>query len=408
MNVGDRVRLLTGTEEGIVTRLLDSELVEVAIDNDFTIPVLRREVVVVAADESKNFDRTPAELGPGQRSGISSKKGGKGNASRKDPTRLAPTANAAPTPTLAEALAAVASSGPGAAGRAAGAVPRPGAAPGAPAAKGLFLALVPQTPELLAVTLLNNTEAEVLFTYGEETPARPYRALAAGQLGPRSSSKALAHFHLADFEQWAAVVVQLLPFRPNGDTAYDLLNKRQAFKASTFYGSRRPAPVIQKEAYLFQLDERPAPALPPEKLTTEPTASVVAPPGGTPAAPVLSAEALRTQLMGDATPRPAAAPTTPVLAPSHEVDLHLAALQPTAGADLSSAAALRLQLDAFADALSRALATNMHEIVFIHGLGNGTLRKEIHRQLSRHADIKFFEEAQREKFGFGATLVRLK
>ena len=43
MNVGDRVRLLTGTEEGIVTRLLDSELVEVAIDNDFTIPVLRRD-----------------------------------------------------------------------------------------------------------------------------------------------------------------------------------------------------------------------------------------------------------------------------------------------------------------------------------------------------------------------------
>ena len=201
-------------------------------------------------------------------------------------------------------------------------------------------------------------------------------------------------------------MVQLLPFRPNGDTAYDLLNKRQAFKASTFYGSRRPAPVIQKEAYLFQLDERPAPALAPEKLTAEPTAAVMAPATGTPAAPVLNAEALRTQLMGAAAPRPAAAPATPVLAPPHEVDLHLTALQPAT--ELSSTAALRLQLDAFEDALSRALATDMHEIVFIHGLGNGTLRKEIHRQLSRHQEIKFFEEAQREKFGFGATLVRLK
>ena len=69
---------------------------------------------------------------------------------------------------------------------------------------------------------------------------------------------------------------------------------------------------------------------------------------------------------------------------------------------------LRLQLDAFEDALSRALATNMHEIVFIHGMGNGVLRKEIHRQLSRNKDIKFFEDARKEKFGFGATLVRLK
>ena len=183
------MRLLTGTEEGIVTRLLDAELVEVAIDNDFTIPVLRREVVVVAADEGKNFDRTPAELGPGQRPGIGSKKGGKGNASRKDPTRLAPTANAAPTPTLAEALAAVASSGPGAVGRAAGASPRPGTAPGAPAAKGLFLALVPQTPELLAVTVINNTEAEVLFTYGEETPAAPTAPWWPGNSGRAAAAK---------------------------------------------------------------------------------------------------------------------------------------------------------------------------------------------------------------------------
>ena len=78
MNVGDRVRLLTGTEEGIVTRLLDSELVEVAIDNDFTIPVLRREVVVVAQEEGKNFDRTAPDYRVGQVPGKNA------NASKKD------------------------------------------------------------------------------------------------------------------------------------------------------------------------------------------------------------------------------------------------------------------------------------------------------------------------------------
>jgi hypothetical protein len=416
MNVGDRVRLLTGTEEGIVTRLLDSELVEVAIDNDFTIPVLRREVVVVAHEEGKNFDRAAVDYGPGQTPGKNA------NASKKDKSKR-PTHAAGPAkpaqPSLQEALAAAASSGAGIA-RPAGSS-GPGAGSGGTskqpaAAKGLFLALVHQSPELLGVTLINNTEADVLYTYGEETSTRPYRALAADKLGPKASTKPLSFLHLKDFETWPAVVFQLLPTKLNGDAAYELLTKRQAFKASTFYSSQRPAPVIGKDAYLFQLDEKAAAAIAPETLAQE------APnPAPEPAKPAgVDAAALKAQLSGDAPAKPAAVvaaavaaapvkPAAPVVAPPHEFDLHLEALRPdNKDEELSNTAILRLQLDAFEDALTRALATNMHEIVFIHGLGSGTLRKEIHRQLSRNKDIKFFEDAQKGKFGFGATLVRLK
>ena len=408
MNVGDRVRLLTGTEEGIVTRLLDSELVEVAIDNDFTIPVLRREVVVVAQEEGKNFDRAAPDYGPGQTPGKNA------NASKKDKSKR-PAASAGPPrppqPSLQEALAAVASSGAGMAKPAGSSSPATGGKQPA-AARGLFLALVHQSPELLGVTLINNTEADVLFTYGEETSARPYRALAADKLGPKTSTKPLSFLHLKDFEAWPAVVFQLLPTKLSGDAAYELLTKRQAFKASTFYSSQRPAPVIGKDAYLFQLDEKAAAAIAPETLAQEtPAASAPAP-----AAPAgVDAAALKAQLSGDAPAKPAAvvaaarpAPAAPVVAPPHEVDLHLEALRPDNTEELSNTTILRLQLDAFEDALSRALATNMHEIVFIHGMGNGVLRKEIHRQLSRNKDIKFFEDARKEKFGFGATLVRLK
>ncbi|MDQ2768949.1 MAG: Smr/MutS family protein [Bacteroidota bacterium] len=411
MNVGDRVRLLTGTEEGIVTRLLDSELVEVAIDNDFTIPVLRREVVVVAQEEGKNFDRAAVDYGPGQTPGKNA------NASKKDKSKR-PAASSGPPrppqPSLQEALAAAASSGAGMAKMGGS----PGAGPGAggkqpAAAKGLFLALVHQSPELLGVTLINNTEAEVLYTYGEETSARPYRALAADKLGPKASTKPLSFLHLKDFEAWPAVVFQLLPTRLNGDAAYELLTKRQAFKASTFYSSQHPAPVIGKDAYLFQLDEKAAAAIAPETLTREAPA-VPAPAPAKPAG--VDAAALKAQLSGDAPAKPAAVvaaaaparPAAPIVAPPHEVDLHLEALRPDNTEELSNTAILRLQLDAFEDTLSRALATNMHEIVFIHGMGNGVLRKEIHRQLSRNKDIKFFEDARKEKFGFGATLVRLK
>ena len=402
MNVGDRVRLLTGTEEGIVTRLLDNELVEVAIDNDFTIPVLRREVVVVAQEEGKNFDRAAPDYGPGQTPGKNA------NASKKDNSKRPAAAPRPAQPSLQEALAAVASSGKGVAKIGGPAVV--GKQPAA--AKGLFLALVHQSPELLGVTLINNTEAEVLFTYGEETSTRPYRTLAADKLAPKTSTKPLSFLHMKDFEAWPAVIFQLLPTRLNGDAAYELLTKRQGFKANTFYSSQRPAPVIGKDAYLFQLDEKAAAAIAYEQLAQE----APAPAPAAPAKPAgVDVAALKAQLSGDAPAKPAAmlaaatpAPAAPVVAPPHELDLHFEALRPDNTEELSNTTILRLQLDAFEDALSRALATNMHEIVFIHGMGNGVLRKEIHRQLSRNKDIKFFEDARKEKFGFGATLVRLK
>ncbi len=393
MNVGDRVRLLTGTEEGIITRVLDSELVEVAIDNDFTIPVLLRELVPVAAEEGQAFRRAAPEAArPTTGSKKNKPQGGQPKAQR--PGAPAP----GPTPPSSAQAPSTKHQAP---------------TPPPPAAKGLYLALVHQAPELLALHLLNNTEAEVVFTYGEERAGK-YRALATGQLQAKAASAPLAHLHLKDFEQWPAVVFQLLNFKLNGDAAYDLLTKRQSFKATTFYTSRRPAPVIGKEAYLFQLDERPAPALNPERLAQAEAALEAA---ATPPPVLDSQQATRLQqaLGGDKpAPVPAVlAPTPPkpaaaLVAPPHELDLHLEALRPEGAADLSNTAMLRLQLDAFEDALSRALATNMHEIIFIHGAGNGTLRKEIHRQLSRNKDIKFFEEAQKEKFGYGATLVRLK
>ena len=359
------MRLLTGREEGIVTRLLDNELVEVAIDNDFTIPVLRREVVVVAAEEQKAFGKTAAAVA-NERKAASS-----GAARAAQAAGEQPTAASAPTKK--------------------GGAPTP---PPVKIAKGLYLALVHQSPELLAVHVINNTDADVLYTYGEERPDGTYRGLASDKLDAKSASKPLGHWHLKDFDKWPAVLVQLLPHQLNGTTAYDLLSKRTQFKAATFYKSRQQAPIIQKEAYLFQLDEKPAVPLAP------PT-------------PDKLAETLKAQLSGDAPAKPAAVAPAPepvkaLVAPPHELDLHIEALRPEGADGLSNTAMLKLQLDVFEDALSRALATNMHEIVFIHGAGNGTLRKEIHKQLSRNKDIKFFEDARKEKFGYGATLVRLK
>ncbi|GAB3824193.1 Smr/MutS family protein [Hymenobacter jeollabukensis] len=375
MNIGDRVRLMSGREEGIVTRILDQNLVEVTID-DFPVPVLRSELVLVAAEEFKAFGGS--ELAPSQVAPARPLKPGKPGKAPAAPTTTTTPTGSTSTPAKA--------------------------APAPPAPKGLYLALVQQTSELLVAHLINNTDADVLFTFGEERGGQ-YRALAADKLAPKTVSQPLGHRHLKDFDQWATAVVQLLPAQLNAPTLYDTLLKRVSFKASSFYSARREAPVIKREAYLFQLDEKPAApiAVPLTDEAPKPTPTVD---------PAKLRDQLADKLRGDAktvVPAPKQEPLKAIVAPPHEVDLHLEALKPEGGIEgLSNTAVLELQTAAFEDALSRALATNMHEIIFIHGVGNGTLRKELHKRLSRNRDIKFFEEARKEKFGYGATLVRLK
>ncbi len=58
MNIGDRVRLLRGREEGVIVGFgSNNNIVEVEIEDGFRIPALRSEVVVVAAEEAQRFRR---------------------------------------------------------------------------------------------------------------------------------------------------------------------------------------------------------------------------------------------------------------------------------------------------------------------------------------------------------------
>ena len=57
--------------------------------------------------------------------------------------------------------------------------------------------------------------------------------------------------------------------------------------------------------------------------------------------------------------------------------------------------------------LDAAIATRIPEITFIHGNGSGTLKSKIHKCLSKHPDVAFYQDSLKNKFGYGATLVKL-
>jgi hypothetical protein len=318
MNIGDRVRMLHAREEGVITRFLDNKLVEVEIEDGFRIPVLRSELVVVAAEEASLFRRETPKPGP------------------KAPV----------TPEIS-------------------------------ATSGVYMAFVILNDVDLALYLVNNTDLEVPFTFGE-APQSGYKGLLAGSMKKRSSTK-ITEVSTRNFENWPVYVVQLLFFGSGVSTLREPLTRKMRFRANTFFKSKQKAPVLAKDAYLFQLDAD-AVALQPDKLVEGMTGSAKKPPA-------------------DA--------TFPLTPPEPEVDLHLEKLG-FEGAQVAGPEILQMQLNVFENALERAIAGGMPEITFIHGVGNGVLRNEIHKRLGKNPHVAFFKDARKEKFGYGATLVKLK
>ena len=55
--------------------------------------------------------------------------------------------------------------------------------------------------------------------------------------------------------------------------------------------------------------------------------------------------------------------------------------------------------------IDKALINGLSEIVFIHGIGAGTLKKELHLILKNHKFVRHYENKYSPKYGYGATFV---
>lgn len=86
-----------------------------------------------------------------------------------------------------------------------------------------------------------------------------------------------------------------------------------------------------------------------------------------------------------------------------EVDLHIEKLLDNYS-HLSNGEILEIQLSHFRKNLEKAIEKGEHKIVFIHGVGNGVLKKEIRKILETYEGISY-QDASYHNYGFGATEV---
>jgi len=89
-----------------------------------------------------------------------------------------------------------------------------------------------------------------------------------------------------------------------------------------------------------------------------------------------------------------------------EVDLHTDELT-LHNSQLTPSSIMTLQMSRFHAALEEAVSKKMRRLVIIHGVGQGTLKMEIRKELQEKYPFFIFQDASFREYGFGATMVHL-
>ncbi|TFF35378.1 Smr/MutS family protein [Mucilaginibacter psychrotolerans] len=240
--------------------------------------------------------------------------------------------------------------------------------------KGVFVAVIAdaRANSVVHLHLVNETSYQLLASVSTEQN-KQYKGEFAGIIEPRSYAKVYSA-KLADLQLWPKLLFRVLFHTKQNQPALAPLDVSEQFKAKDFSGAKKNVPFINQLGWMIQLDE---------------------------AELVIDAQKLKESFFKPAEEKQV------VAKPQSEVDLHIEKLR-TDHHFLGSSEILNIQLTNFKHALDAAIVHQMPEITFIHGTGNGTLKNELHKLLSKSNKVQTFMDARKEKFGYGATKVLLK
>jgi hypothetical protein len=240
--------------------------------------------------------------------------------------------------------------------------------------RGVYLAVTSdqRIASVVHFHLVNETSYQLLATLTTEK-LHKFKGEYAGIIAPKTEVK-IYSAPLHDIQLWPTFNIEVLFYSTQNIAQAKPLIVKENFKAKDFSGSKKLVPLLKQQAWLIQLDE-------PEV--------------------VIDAEKLKESFFKPAEEK------REIEKPVNEVDLHIEKLRDD-HQFLGSAEILNIQLTAFKKALDAAIVHKLPAITFIHGVGNGTLKNELHKLVSKHPQVQTFMDARKEKFGYGATKVMLK
>jgi len=344
--IGDKVKFLNAKGGGIVTRIIDTRMVGVAVEGGFEIPTLSSELIRLEKDEpgarffDEHFDIAPRE---------------------EMEERSIQTENR-----LLELPYSVTKNRK---------------------SEELFLAFVPHDQKwlisgLLDVMMVNNSSYDILYNLFLQNPDKTFTGKDYGSCFP-DSRLILDTITREQLPEWTSGYLQFLFHKENCTEVLPPFNSEFRVSGQKFYNeaSYRETNFITEKAIVVRLLSLTDYLQLNRKQEDAPSARI----------PAREEEALI--FKHQVNPREA------------EVDLHIEELLED-HISLKKEEILDFQIRYFERSLDSAISNRFLKVIFIHGVGNGILREAILGILKKQAGIEVFD-APMQKYGVGAIEVRI-
>jgi len=351
LKIGDRVKFLNAVGGGKVTGIVSPKMVNVEDEQGFEVPCLITELI-------RNVRYEPATA--------ASSSSGKAGTSKESKTEQKP---------KKESVSLFASS----------------AIKPATGNPSFYLVFVPEVPTLplsgeIRAWLVNDSGNFLVYHFSLFREGN-YQSEKAGKLSPYTAVP-LKGFGLQDFSDFPDFGFQIIPFGIRSNSLFPSLTKTIKINPVRFYKETSYAsnPYFEKRAIVVEIREKDL-TKELEKLKEHDfsAASVMGESGDLPSPP------LKKQAVAD----------------TREVDLHIQELVESASG-LSNKEILDIQMERFRREMEEALKRSVRRIVFIHGVGQGTLKNELRRELERKYPKYDVQDASFREYGYGATMVILR
>ncbi len=348
---GDKVRFLNDVGGGTVVRILENKMIEVLTEDDFEIPVLASDLVKVSSAENKAFAQEPETVKP--------QKMQEPEQWEQEDESINQVVYVEGNDDLNLSLALVQS------------------VEGQKSASGVDLYLINDS----------NWQAQTLLF--ESFPNK--QLLVFNSLLESNSKVWIKHFPEKDLSQFPSLTVQSLVYHIDPHQSHPAVSKEIAIN---------PLKLLRSKGFVendfFESEALIIPFHLPDPSPKE--------------AYVKSEENLK-QLLEDKLNNPRSTKNdneTEKLPELFEVDLHIHELVDDFKY-LSNTEMVEIQMKTFHSRLNAALKQHqVKKMVFIHGVGAGVLKKEIHKALSTTYPQLYFQDASFKEYGFGATMIIIR
>lgn len=260
--------------------------------------------------------------------------------------------------------------------------------------EGISLAFIPQDQlrplfGLVDIVLINNSSFHVLFAFFRKSEDK-FQGQDYDAIEPYSTYL-LDSIDRDDLASWLEGNVQAMFYASSMDKLISPINEFFKIKGSKLYqeNNYKAIDVLEKRAFVHQLSDLKYQTLISK---TEETANIQ------------SAELGRDieQALG----------IKKSLIEGHkiglleaEIDLHISALDPDYH-NLEKHEIMQVQVDYFEKTLEDAMIHQYQKLIYIHGIGNGSLKSELRRILKTYPDIQV-KEAAFNSYGYGAIEVHI-